>query len=313
MKKNVTIIGCLICASLSYAQEAKEIATSALTKTQEAVNKVSADTTLAAKTWIMNGSAGLNMSQTAIKNWSAGGENSVAGNAFLNGNLIYKKDKWQWTNTLALEYGLTQAETTGLRKTTDRIDFTSLLGYTRDNVWFYSAMADFKTQFDYGYNYPNVDNYISKFMAPAYSNISLGVEYKPSAMYSLYLSPVAGKLTIVNDDTLAHYKYFGVEEDQHFKAELGAYAKIKFQKLIMENVNLMSDASFFTAYTHNPGRVDVEWNVLVSMKINKYLNASLNTTLKYDDDVHYIGSDGVEHGARIQFKEILGVGIGFNF
>ena len=29
----------------------------------------------------------------------------------------------------------------------------------------------------------------------------------------------------------------------------------------------------------------MNWDVLINMKINKYLNATLNTTLKYDNDV----------------------------
>ena len=34
--------------------------------------------------WVLKGVTGLNMSQTAMANWSAGGENSIAGNAYLN-------------------------------------------------------------------------------------------------------------------------------------------------------------------------------------------------------------------------------------
>ena len=32
--------------------------------------------------WVLKGVTGVNMSQTAMTNWSAGGENSVAGNAY---------------------------------------------------------------------------------------------------------------------------------------------------------------------------------------------------------------------------------------
>ena len=81
----------------------------------------------------------------------------------------------------------------------------------------------------------------------------------------------------------------------------------------MENVKLMSDANFFTAYDDSFGNIDIEWNVLISMKINKYLNASINTTLKYDDDVKYINTQGEKKGPKVQFKEILGIGFGYNF
>ncbi|NDW09772.1 DUF3078 domain-containing protein [Dysgonomonas sp. 520] len=263
--------------------------------------------------WKLKGSTGVNLSQTSLTNWSAGGENSYAGNAYLNGSLEYKKDKWLWTNALILEYGLTHLESQGVQKTADKIDFTTQLGYKINDKWYYSAMADFKSQFYYGYNYPNKDNYISKFMAPGYSNISLGIEYKPNDNYSAYFSPIAGKLTFVTDDSLSNVGAFGVDPGDKFKAELGAYLKGKAQKDIMENVKLITDVSFFTAYDKSFGNVDVEWNVLINMKINKYLNANLNTTLKYDDDVKYVDKHNVSHGARVQFKEILGIGFAYNF
>ncbi|MDU1904182.1 MAG: DUF3078 domain-containing protein [Dysgonomonas sp.] len=272
-----------------------------------------ADTT-EVKTWNLKGSAGLNFSQTSLSNWSAGGDNAVAGNAFLNAGLDYKKGHWLWQNTLALEYGLTWTDTNNSQKSTDKIEIGTQIGYTTDNKWYYSAMADFKSQFAKGYNYPNRENYISKFMAPAYSNVSVGIEYKPAdKFYSAYFSPLAGKFTFVNDDYLSDLGSFGVDPGDKFRAEFGAYLKGKLEKDIMENVKLMTDANFFTAYDKSFGNVDVEWNLLLNMKINKYLNASLSTTLKYDDDVKYIDSDGNQHGARVQFKEILGVGIGYNF
>jgi hypothetical protein len=79
----------------------------------------------------------------------------------------------------------------------------------------------------------------------------------------------------------------------------------------MKNVNLISKIDLFTAYDENFGNIDVNWEVLLSMKVNKYLTASLSTTLKYDDDIKYIDADGIKHGPRIQFKEIFGLGISY--
>lgn len=265
------------------------------------------------KTWKLSGSTGVNLSQTTLTNWSAGGDNSFAASAFLNGALEYKKEKWSWLNTLALEYGVTTSESQGMQKTADRIDFATQVGYAINKKWSYSALADFKTQFYKGYNYPNKENYISKFMAPAYSTVSVGIEYKPNDFFSLYYSPLAVKMTFVNDDYLSDEGAFGVDPGDKFKAEFGTYLKGQIQKDIMENVKLISDATFFTAYDKSFGNVDVEWNMLINMKINKYLQASLNTTLKYDDDTKYIDKDGNKRGARVQFKEMLGVGVSYNF
>ena len=38
----------------------------------------------------------------------AGGENSVAGNAYLNGALTHKSGDWLWVTNLALDYGLSR-------------------------------------------------------------------------------------------------------------------------------------------------------------------------------------------------------------
>lgn len=263
--------------------------------------------------WVLKGITGINMSQTAVSNWSAGGENSLAGNAYLNGSLTHKSGHWLWINNLGLDYGLTKTKSLGVQKTSDKIAFSTQLGYKASEKWYYTAMADLNTQFYKGYNYPDKSHYISKFFAPAYSNVSLGMDFRPKSNYSLYLSPLAGKLTFVEDDYLANEGAFGVDPGDRFKAELGAYIKAKAEQKIMENVDLITSVDFFTPYDKQIGNVDVNWDVLVNMKINKYLSATLNTTLKYDNDVKTINDDGEKHGAKVQFKEVLGIGVAYNF
>lgn len=262
----------------------------------------------------ISGVSGLNMSQTAQTNWSAGGENSVAGTAYLNGLALRKSGNWLWENNLVLEYGLTKTKSNGTRKVGDKIDFSTKMGYSTNGTWYYTAMADFKTQFDKGYKYSGTEKgqYISKFLAPAYSNVSLGMEYR-KPWYSLYLSPVAGKLTFVQDDYLSSIGAFGVDPGDKFRAEIGAYFKARAERELVQNVKVISTLSFFTAYDKSFGNVDVDWDMLLSMKINKFMSATLNTTLKYDDDIRTPREDGSPRGPRIQFKEVLGVGFSYNF
>ncbi len=263
--------------------------------------------------WVTTGVAGINLSQTALSNWSAGGENSLAGNAYLNGKLLRKSGNWLWQNTLVLEYGLSNNRSDGTRKTNDFIGLATQLGYSTNNVWFYTGMADLKTQFARGYNYPDKTQYISTFFAPAYSTVSVGLEYRPKANYSIYLSPIAAKLTFVEDDYLSSIGAFGVDPGDRFRAEMGAYLKGRIEQQLMENVKLVSIADFFTSYDDQFGNIDVNWDVLISMKINKFLSASLNTTLKYDNDVKTTDDTGAIRGAKVQFKEILGIGLAYNF
>lgn len=264
--------------------------------------------------WKVDGVTGINFSQTSLTNWAGGGENSLAGNAYLNGTLTYKSGNWAWDNNLALDYGLARTASTGARKSTDKIDFASKLGYKATEKLFYTGLFDFKTQFAEGYKYDGDNrNRISNFMAPAYGTLSLGLDYKPSDNFSLYYSPLAAKMTWVNDDEFSLAGMFGVEPGDKFKGEFGSYLKTVYKVKVMDNVDLISKADFFTAYDKSFGNIDVDWDVLISMKINKLLSATLNTTMRYDDDVAYIDQDGNSKGPKIQFRQILGVGLAYNF
>ena len=66
--------------------------------------------------WKIGGISGLNLSQTSLTNWSAGGENSATWNLYFNASANYKGEKWNWDNTLNtdLEKHLLLA-TSGLR------------------------------------------------------------------------------------------------------------------------------------------------------------------------------------------------------
>ena len=263
--------------------------------------------------WVLKGVTGLNMSQTAMANWSAGGENSIAGNAYLNASLTHKKGNWLWVTNMVLDYGLSKTKSQGMRKSSDKIGLSTQLGYSTDNVWFYTLMGDLNTQFAKGYDYPDKEHQISNFFAPAYSNIALGMEWRPKSNYSLLLSPVSTKMTFVTDDYLSDLGAFGVDPGDHFKIECGAFVKARAELPVMENVNLITTADFFTPYSKDFGNIDVNWDVLISMKINKVLSATINTTLKYDNDVKTFDDNGVKKGAKVQFKEVLGIGLAYNF
>ena len=71
-------------------------------------------------------------------------------------------------------------------------------------------------------------------------------------------------------------------------------------------------------YLHNPQNIDVNWEVLLNMKLTKFLSAVISTNLIYDDDIK-IGidddGDGIidREGPRTQFKKVIGVGLSYQF
>lgn len=295
-KKIFTLFFCLLSGSLFY------------TKAQD-VPVVPKDTSY----WKLSGISGVNFGQAALVNWVAGGENSVSTNFYLNGSLNYAKERWSWDNNLALEYGLIYSDENDWRKNADKISFASKLGYAINKHWYYSFLVDFNSQFAKGYSYPNTDNYISTFMAPAYSNIALGIDYKPTDDFSFFLSPATARLTFVLDDSLSNIGSFGVDPGDKMRFEVGAYFKATAKKTVMENVDVISKLDMFTPYNEDFGNVDINWELLASFKINKLLTATLNTTLRYYDKEHYVDSDGVDKGPKVQFKEIFGLGFAYKF
>jgi hypothetical protein len=266
--------------------------------------------------WKLGGLGSLNISQVSLTNWAAGGESSYSGNILINGLANYNKGKSSWENLLIFGYGLMKQGDVGLKKTDDRIDFSSKYGRLAFKNWFYTAMLSFNTQFTEGYAYPNDSIYISKFMAPGYINLSIGMDYKPSEHFNVYISPVSGKVTYVLDDGLAALGAFGVDPDKNVRYEFGGLIKSMYTHDIMKNVNFLTRLELFTNYLNNPQNIDVNWEVLINMKINKYLSANLNTLLIFDDDIKFDDPETptiTEKQTRVQFKEVFGIGLTASF
>ena len=292
IRKKIILLACITILSLSLSAQ---------------------ETTDSIKPWKFNGVTSINFSQVSLTNWAAGGENSYAFNGLLNLNANYSKDKNDWANTLEIGYGVQKQGEQDLRKTDDHIDFLSKYGRKVSKSLFVSAMLSFKTQMNEGKKYEADTSYvISEFLAPGYLQGALGMEYKPNESFYAVLSPVAGKLTMVLDDTLSARGSFGVDPGSKTRMELGGSATIGVKKEIMKNVTFSSTLGLFSNYIENAQNIDVDWKVMINMKINDYLSANLNTHLLYDDDIAFVDEDG-EHGARVQFKEVFGVGLTYKF
>lgn len=261
--------------------------------------------------WTIKGVSGLNLSQTSLTNWAAGGDNTVAGNVYLTVDANYLNGKWSWDNGLRTDFGMTYTSSNKWNKSVDKLEFFTKGGYDMGNKWYASAMFTFLTQYAKGYekvtDKENGIKHISNLFAPAYLTLGLGADYKPNQNFSLYMSPLTGKMTIVSDDYLSSIGAFGVDPGKKTMLELGALLVASANVKLMENVDLITKASFFSAYTHDFGNIDVNWEAMLAMKINKYLSATVATNLIYDDDVRIDGEP------KIQFKEVVGVGVAYHF
>lgn len=298
------------------------VAASVLYTTAMAQDATTPDTTGAAqaepKFWTTGGITNINFSQTALSNWAAGGQNSIAANGLVSLFAKYKKGKSTWDNTLDVGYGVVKQEGLDLQKSDDRIEFTSKYGQFAFTNWFYSALLNFRTQMAPGYKYPDDSTKISDLLAPAYITLALGMDYKPNDNLTLLFAPLTGKITIVNDDTLSAAGAFGVEPGEIVRYEFGASFTGAYKITVMKNVDFQTKLNLFSNYIENPENIDVNWETLIAMKINKFLTASITTNLIYDDDIDISvdnNDDGVIDaiGPRTQFKEVLAVGVSFKF
>jgi hypothetical protein len=277
--------------------------------------------------WKFKSIFGLNGSQTSFVNWAAGGRNNVSVLGFIDASLKYNKQHVKWDNDLkfalgGLKYIDSTGKQQGMQKTDDRIDLASTFGYRFKKHWYYTLTGGFKTQSLNGFNFPNDSVKISTFMAPGYLSISLGIEYAPKESFNLYFSPIAGKTTIVRDQTLANAGAFGVDKatyDQNglllklgstMRNEFGSYLRFKFQKKIMENIEMKTRIEFFSNYINNPQNIDVNAENIFAFKVNKWFSASLQWNLQYDDDIIIRDVNG-KNGPRTQFKSVLGLGISY--
>lgn len=312
MKKTGILIMMVFVFSIVSAQELKEVST-AIDKTHKLARADSLNP------WKINGFASANISQAAYSNWSAGGQNSLGFTGLLNLNINYLKGKHAWANIIDLGYGFQflgiGESNQEYRKTDDKIELTSTYGYEihQNKKWYFSILANFRTQFSNGYKYPNDSTVISTFMAPAYLIAGVGITYVPSSWFRVYLSPASGRFTFVLDQALSDSGAFGVTRGESIRGQFGPYMRADLNKDLAKNINLTSSLELFTDYLNQFGNIDVNWNVLLTLKVNKWLATSINLNLIYDDDVIIKSSPTDPGGPRTQFKELIGVGLSYQF
>lgn len=268
-----------------------------------------ADTT---KAWTRGAKASLSFTQVSLTNWAAGGENSFGGNSFLNLFANLKQGKTTWDNSLDMAYGLIKLGDAKIRKSDDKIDLVSKLGHNviHKNL-FLSANLSFKTQFTEGFNYPNDSVIISNFLSPAYLMLGLGLDYKPYKYLSISFLPLTGRLTIVNDKVLSDAGAYGVDPGKKTRPEFGAAFKATIDKDIATNISLKSKLELFSNYIDRPQNIDLNWEALMILKVNKYISTHIGFHTIYDHDILITDKDG-KTGPRTQFKQTFGVGLTYS-
>ncbi|MEM6298439.1 MAG: DUF3078 domain-containing protein [Bacteroidota bacterium] len=273
--------------------------------------------------WTRSGSAALNFSNVGLSNWAGGGESTIAIGTVVNLNADRETEKSTWTNNFKLQFGMARVGESGtnlFKKTDDLVTLSTNYGYKISEKWSFSAIGEFRTQLANGNTYfrdpvtneEEVAQVISQFMAPGYFQTSLGFQYKNKFLTASF-SPFASKFTFVFQDSLSNAGAFGVEEGENIRAEwAGAAFNGKFKISPAENMQFESTLGLFMNY-ETPTLIDVNWETLLALKVNKYITTNFGTTLLYDHDVAITDEDGNSVNSKIQFRHVLNVGVSVNF
>jgi len=320
MKKLLLSFAILSLATFASAQDAAK----------PAAGDTTSSDTAAPKYWTIEGGLGLMLNQVGLYRWQGGGEPSFSATLLYKSVYNYKKGKISWDNYVDLAYGLIQQGKNDLTKSDDRWEVGTKLGRQLNSKWDINAFATLRSQFAEGFDPDDVNLRISDLMAPGYLLTGIGANYKKGDWLNVNLSPVTGKITFVMNDSIANLEVvdgngagtgkgkYGNDVGKNVRNEFGAYAKISIKKELIENVTLSTQADFFSDYLHNFGAIDVNWNLTLLMKVNKYISCTVTTNLIYDEDIAIVLEknnlgEPTHIGPAVQFKETVGVGFTYTY
>ena len=253
--------------------------------------------------WTKKGVFTFLANQSSFDNWLAGGQNNFAGNANINYDFNYKNGDWNWDNKIIAAYGLTKIKGQDTQKTDDRIEFNSLLGKKASGNWFYSAFFNFKTQMDAGFDAATQSVKISHCFSPAFFQLGPGMLWKKSDNLKVNIAPATSRLIIVHGHFTELGPSFGVEQGKTSRYELGAAINGYYKFQVMENVSVENILNLYSNYLEEAQNVDMDYQLNVVMKINKYLSTNFAFQTIYDDNAF----------RGFQTRQVIGVGANVTF
>ena len=374
MKKTMLIVAAMMLAGMSaWAQSSDALKAAAEAAKEMSEAQTEAPEVVKPKYWEESLKTNIKFGQTSLTNWAAGGDNTVSLAAFIDANANWKKNEMFWNNRLQLDYGFLYASSKPiLQKSTDRIYLESKWGYKTDKMknFYFSANYDFKSQFATGYDYKTPGTLAdadgndlmggalrqawrdarvlkSGFLAPAYTNLALGIDCKPTKWLSINLAPLTGGFVIVKDAELRekysmglkkayneeHFDSLSDEEKNAFDAakqnkgtdpaaygnyfrgarfEFGAQFKADAKVNVNDNFSYSTQVVVFVNYLDINHCPRINWDNRIAWKLAKYFSLTLTTNLIYDDQIMIKNDKDLdmypEGKARVQFMESVAFG-----
>ena len=254
--------------------------------------------------WKRGGNIVFLFNQSAFNNdWLGGGTANMAGNLGVNYDFNYKAGKIVWDNKIIGSYGLTKLKGQEMTKSDDRLEFTSLFGRKAgQGNWYYSWYLNFKTQMDSGFD-PTTGIKISHFFSPAYFQSGPGMLWKKSDNLKVNIAPATSKLIFVHNHFTQLGSAFGVEQGKSNRFEFGAALNGYYKLNLMENISMENILNLYSNYLDKPQNVDIDYQMNLVMKINKYISTNVAFQALYDDNAR----------GAFQIREVFGLGVNYSF
>ncbi len=251
--------------------------------------------------WNMIGFVGLNLSQTALVNWSQGGSNSLAYSAYTTLGAVLKDHSWKWKNRLSVIYGRTKLEDVGYRTTENDIYFETVL--SRNIGWVVDPFVSVtvRTSVTKGYDYSVADSNIQivDFFDPGYVSEAIGFTYDQNKIITTRLGfafqqTFTNRFTDYTDDP-------ETPEIETFKFDTGLESVTEVKYDFLENMNYYSFLRLFSRFT-SLGVWDVRWDNIITAKVNDYINVNFNVTVIHE----------ISQTRKTQLRESLQLGLTYS-
>jgi len=278
------------------------------------------------KLWKYRTETNLAFSQTGLFNWVKGGESSLTSLFDITGYADYenKQKKLSSNNFVRLKLGFIASGDNPIRKNTDILETSTKINHKAFGKFDFSTIMLFKTQLLNGYNYPNDSVPVSKILNPAIMTLGLGFDYKPNAQTSINFSPLSYKLTFVTDTANINQTKYGIPKDKKAMHEPGINFMISNTWKPNQTFAVTNRLQLFSNYIDKPQNIDIDWELTMTTKLNRFAELKLNTHLIFSDNIKtkvldkdknpVLNPDGTEKKtARIQFKEMIGLSLAFVF
>lgn len=272
-------------------------------ETQPSLEKIK----VTAGPWTFEGTENILFSQGYVDNWVKGGESNISLGSDLRLIANYKKGKHGWDNYIIHKVGIISTESEKGKVNTDLVELNTKYGHKASEKWYYSFLYNFKTQLFYGYD-KDKEEPVSGFLAPAYMSFAIGMDYKPNSKFTLLLSPITSRLTLVADTVKFDQTKFGVPRGKSTHIVNGISVVNNFTYEVSKEVKLSSRLDAFYQYlgkvrANEDRQVQVDWEVIADLRINRFLSTRILGHLRYFTN----------ESEKVQIRENFNITFSYNF